>query len=32
MLHLPRSKHNVHHREQKLRDVKVELRGDMEFE
>jgi hypothetical protein len=27
-----RSKHNVHHREQRLPDVKAELNGDMEYE
>jgi hypothetical protein len=31
-LHLHHSKHIVRHREQRLRDVTVELHGDMEFE
>jgi hypothetical protein len=30
MLPVLRNKHNVHHRAQRWRDVKVELRGDME--
>jgi hypothetical protein len=29
---VPSSKHNVHHRAQKLPDVKAELNDDMEYE